>query len=99
MTSSLEGGEGVSQKMTNDDMMTGGTTKGDNPRNQSLDLPLNYTWSLKEYVVGLDIYEEDSEVGKMPSSQTPSIKVQGDFCNPFRFTIFSTLPFLFLLHR
>ena len=30
----------------------GGTTKDDNPRNQSLDLLLNYTWSFKEYVGG-----------------------------------------------
>ena len=53
MTSSPKGGEGVGQKMTNDDMMTGGgTTKYDNPRNQSLDLLLNYTWSFKEYVGG-----------------------------------------------
>ena len=55
MTSSPEGGEGVGQKMTNDDMMTGGgggTTKDDNPRNQSLDLLLNYTWSFKEYFGG-----------------------------------------------
>ena len=40
----------------------------------------------------VDIYQEDSELGKIPSSQTSSIKVQGDFSNPFRFTIFSTLP-------
>ena len=53
MTPSPEGGEGVGQKMTNDDMMTGGgTTKDDNPHNQSVDLPLKYTWSFKEYVGG-----------------------------------------------
>ena len=52
MTSSPEGGEGVGQKMTNDDMMTGGGTKDDNPHNQSVDLSLKYTWSFKEYVGG-----------------------------------------------
>ena len=47
MTSSPDGGRGVSQKMTNDDMMTrGGTTKDENPRNQLLDLPLNNTWDI-----------------------------------------------------
>ena len=80
--------EGVGQKMTNDDMMTGGGVQ----QKMTIHVISQYTffWTilgpLRNMLV--DIYQEDSELGKIPSSQTSSIKVQGDFSNPFRFTIF-----------